>query len=202
MQPIYQVTLKELREHGACVEGYNKVVRMVQGKPYTSEDEKRERHIRFKHEEPVRLVDIAKHNGVDDALWSLRCVQGCDRDSRLFAVWCARSVEHLIGDERSRNAINVAEKFASGDATEEELAAARDAAWDAAWGAARGAARAAAEAAAGAAARAAAWAAAWAAAGSAAWAAAGDAAGDAAGAAQLEMFIAMCEGRAPWQVQE
>jgi hypothetical protein len=70
-----------------------------------------------------------------------------DRELRLFACWSVRQVWHLLTDERSRNAIVVAEKFADGDATREELSAARDAAWDAAWDAAS-AARAAASAAA------------------------------------------------------
>jgi hypothetical protein len=97
-----------------------------------------------------------------------------DKNLRLFACWCVRKIWHLLTDERSRNAVVVAEKYANGDATQEELAAA----WDAA-GAAAGAARAAAWAAAGAAAGAAAWDAAW----DAAWAAAGDAAWGAAWAA-------------------
>ena len=57
-----------------------------------------------------------------------------DRDMRLFAVWCAREALKLEAepDERSVNACNVAEKFANGEATSEELAAARAAAWAAA----------------------------------------------------------------------
>ena len=45
-------------------------------------------------------------------------------------------------DERSRNALNVAERYANGQATDEEFAAAWAAwaAWDAAWDAARAAA--------------------------------------------------------------
>jgi hypothetical protein len=98
-----------------------------------------------------------------------------DKTLRLFACWCVRQFWELLTDERSRNAVEVAEKFANGEATSEELVAARDAAWDAAGDAA------------GDAARDAAWSAAWDAAGEAAWdaagaagAAAGDAAGDAA----------------------
>lgn len=71
-----------------------------------------------------------------------------DRELRLFAVWCARQVQHLITDARSITALDVAERHANGTATNEELAAARDAARDAAWAAARAAARGAARAAA------------------------------------------------------
>ena len=80
-----------------------------------------------------------------------------ERVLRLYACWCVRQVWHLLTDECSRTAVEVAERFAVGEATRDELGAAADAAW--------GAARAAADAARAAAARAA-----------AAWDAAADAA--------------------------
>jgi hypothetical protein len=90
-----------------------------------------------------------------------------DRTARLFACDCAERVVHSTGpDERSVNAIVTARRFAIGEATKEELAAARRAAWDAARTAASTAA----------------WTAAW----DAAWDAAGDAAGTAACAAARE----------------
>lgn len=52
-----------------------------------------------------------------------------DRDLRLFACWCVRQVWPQLIDQRSRNAVEVAEKYAVGEATEAELSAARDAAW-------------------------------------------------------------------------
>jgi hypothetical protein len=70
-------------------------------------------------------------------------------------VWSARQVQHLMTDPRSLAALDVAERHARGEATDEQLDAARDAAGAAAWDAA------------------------WAAAGAAAWDAARDAAGDA-----------------------
>ena len=75
---------------------------------------------------------------------------------RLWGCWCVRNtpitggktVWDLLTDARSRNAIEVAERFARNEATREELGAAwdaardaaRGAAWDAAWDAARDAA--------------------------------------------------------------
>ena len=79
-----------------------------------------------------------------------------DAQLRKFAVWSSRKVQYLMTDPSSIEALNIAERFSEGDATDSELAAARDAAGDAAWSAALDAARAAAWAAADAA-RAAAW---------------------------------------------
>jgi len=61
-----------------------------------------------------------------------------DKDLRLMAVAFARQVQHLMKDQRSINALDVAERYANGEATVEELRTAGEAA-DAAW-AARGAA--------------------------------------------------------------
>ena len=65
-----------------------------------------------------------------------------DRTTRLFAVECAERVLPLFerdrpGDSRPREALTVARRFADGQATREELAAAWAAARDAAWAAER-----------------------------------------------------------------
>jgi hypothetical protein len=160
------------------------------------------------------VADILRHQTIPphDKLWVVCREDLIDAKTlRLFAVWCAKQVEHLMTDERSITALVVAEKFAHGEATKLELAAARAAAWAAAWDAAGDAARAAAWAAAGAAvwdaaraaagaavwdaawvaARAAVWDAARAAAGAAVWDAAEDAARDAARAAQVKQLLKM-----------
>jgi len=81
---------------------------------------------------------------------------------RETALIDGRTVWDLLVDPRSRAAVEVAERYADGEVTPEELAAARFAARDAAW-AARAAARDATEAATKAATEATAWAAVWAA---------------------------------------
>ena len=119
---------------------------------------------------------------INDRLWVvLRNEFFSDKELRLFAVWCARTALSIPGNENKicSNTCDVAERYANGNATYEELAAASDAAWAAARAAARDAARAAAWAAA----RDAARAAAWAAASEAALSAASDAASEAALAA-------------------
>ena len=132
-------TLNKIRAHGPCRSGWEKLLRNL-GK--TKADD-----------EPLAITTILDSNGLSDALWCLCAVDGHRREMRLFAVDCARSVQHLMTDPRSVAALDVAERHADGHATDDELAAA----WDAARAAARDAAREAARAAA----RAAAWAAAW-----------------------------------------
>jgi len=133
----------------------------------------------------------------EDRLWVvLRKEFFTDKQLRLFAVWCARQALAIPGNESEvcSNTCDVAERYANGEATHEELAAARVAAWAAARDASRVAARVAAWAAARVAAWAAAMDAAWAAARDAsrvaarvaAWAAARAAAWDAAMDAQIE----------------
>ncbi len=178
-----KTTLNQIRECGPCASGWKELLAHL-GK--TKADD-----------ESLSILTILESNGLDDALWCLRSVKGRDREIRLYAVWCARQVQHLNTDQRVSACIDVAERFANGEATDEERAAAwaaardaaraaaRDAAWDAAWAAARAAAMAAARDAAWDAARAAAWAAAW----DAARAAARDAAWD----AQKKHLIELCK---------
>jgi hypothetical protein len=168
-------TLNNIRANSPCTDGWKKLLTNL-GK--TEADD-----------EPLPLTTILESNGLDDALWCLRAVDGHDREARLFAVACARRLQHLMTDKRSIDAIDVAERFADGLATQAELDAAKDAAWVAAWVAASDAAGAAAGDSAWAAARAASWAAA----SDAAWAAT-RAARAAEREAQAVLFILMCEG--------
>ena len=154
------ISLNEIREHKPCADGWETLLDHL-GK--TKADD-----VRFP------LTVVLDSNGLDDALWCCRCLPQYDREWQLFAVWCARQVQHLMTDQRSVDALDVAERYANGEATVEELtsarAAARDA-WDDAGAAAKAAAWDAWDEGNAAGAAWAAWDAAWAAAGGAAWAA-------------------------------
>jgi hypothetical protein len=116
-------TLNRIRWHNPCVEGWTKLLSHLSK---TKADD-----------EPLPYSTIIDAVGLQDTLWCLRAEPQYDREWRLFAVWCARQVQHLMTDPRSIAAIDVAERHAHGEATDEELRVAREAAWAAAEAAAR-----------------------------------------------------------------
>ena len=142
-------TFKMLKKKGACRDRYRYLARNLGGIN------------KYGIDKPIPLALILAINGFNDAIWAFIAVpekqrKKADKILRLFACWCVRNtplqdgrkVWDLLTDERSRTAVEVAEQYARGEATDEELEAAwdaawdaaRDAAWDAAWGAARDAA--------------------------------------------------------------
>ena len=118
-----KTTLNKIRAHTPCKPGWEKLLGSL-GK--TKADDA-----------PVTIIQILNSNGLDDAIWCLRGVDGREKELRLLVVAYARRVKHLMIDARSIAALDVAERFANGAATELELAAARDAAQAAARDAAR-----------------------------------------------------------------
>ena len=119
-------TLNRIRMHSPCVDGWQKLLVHL-GK--TEADD-----------EPLPYATILHSNGLSDALWCCRAEPQHDHKWRLFVVWCARQMRHLMTDPRSIVALDIAERFANGKASKQELAAA----WAAAYAAARAAAHAAA----------------------------------------------------------
>jgi len=118
-----KTTLNQIRDESPCASGWKKLLTHL-GK--TQADD-----------EALSIITILESNGLDDALWCLQAVTGHDREIRLYAAWCARQVQHLM-TKRSIDALDVAERFAIGLATDSDLAAAwvaSDAASNAAWAA-------------------------------------------------------------------
>ena len=113
-----KTTLNEIRKHHPCQDGWEKLLRHLNK---TKPDDK-----------PLPLLTILESNGLDDTLWCLRAVEGFDREKRLLAIAFAREVEHLMPDA-AKSALDVAERFANGLATVEELAQAYAAARSAAY---------------------------------------------------------------------
>ena len=119
-------TLNRIHEHIPFADGWRKLLTYL-GK--TGPDDA-----------PLAYIVILDAAGLDDALWCLRAEPQHESIWRMYAVRCARRrVQHLLTDERSLQALDVAERYARGLATDEELAAtldaaraaARAAAWDA-----------------------------------------------------------------------
>lgn len=109
-----KTTLNEIRAHGPCASGWSKLLKNL-GK--TQADD-----------EPLAITTILDSNDLDDAMWCLRAVEGYQSEMRMYAVDCARSVQHWTKDSRSITAIDVAERHANGLATYEELFDAENAA--------------------------------------------------------------------------
>ena len=160
-------TLNKIREQSSCPNGWIKLLRHL-GK-------------RGPDDEQLSFATILESNGLEHAMWCLLTLDDQKAVVR-FALGCARMVEHLMLDERGRDALRTVEAWLDAAASDEEVCRASAAA-DAAARAAEAARAAAADA--------------WAAANAAAWAAANAAEGAAWAAADA----ADAAGRAAWAAE-
>lgn len=128
---MWTTTLNKISEHDPCLSGWRK---LLAGLGKTTADD-----------EPLTIATILRINGLDDALWALQAVDEQDREIRNLAcdyaefvlpVWEAKYPD----DQRPRQAIEVARRYADGMATTDELDVAGTAACDAACDASRDAA--------------------------------------------------------------
>lgn len=103
-----KTTLNKIRAYSPCIEGWEKLLKHLDK---TNADDAE-----------LSIATIIDSNGLSDALWCLRATDGHDKEIRLFAVWCARQVQHWMQDQRSIDALDVAERFANSEATLDELA--------------------------------------------------------------------------------
>ena len=115
-------TLNRIKARNPCVDGWQTGLKAA-GK--TEPDD-----------EPISYEAILDAVGLDKALWCCQAEKQHAKLWRRYAVWCARQVQHLMIDERSIAALDVAERHTNGKATDSELAATWDAATSAATSAA------------------------------------------------------------------
>ena len=100
-------TLNKIREQGPCSNGWKKLLDHL-GKNQADDEQ-------------LPLLTILESNGLNDALWCLRACDGIEKEARLYAVACARRVQHLMKDQQSIDALDVAERYAYGNATNKEF---------------------------------------------------------------------------------
>ena len=110
------ITLRQIRDAHPCEDVWGKVLSANCGSKANLDAE-------------LELASIIDSNGIDDCLWALQCKPEYQHIYRKFAVVCADEVSHLMTDDRSTTALDVAWSHSSGEATDEQL----HAAWDAAW---------------------------------------------------------------------
>ena len=107
-------TLNKIRNKYPCESGWEQLLKHL-GK--TKADD-----------EQLSFKTILESNGLDDAIWCLKSVEGHDREIRLFALACARRVEHLDRTGQAKKTNDIAERFANGLCTIDELNEASDSA--------------------------------------------------------------------------
>ena len=113
-------TLNKIKAHSPCEDGWAKLLLFLNK---TEADD-----------EPLSIATIIQSNGIRDAVWAFRAVEGKDKEIRLFAADCAESVLHIYekrypNDDCPRKSIQAARDYANGVIGKDELAAARAAAW-------------------------------------------------------------------------
>jgi hypothetical protein len=100
-------TLNKIRACSPCEDGWVKLLKYL-GK--TCGDD-----------ELLSIETIIDSNGLNDALWCLKCVDDKPKDIRLFPIFCIKRVEHLIQNKKSIKCLDVTEKYINGLETIKEL---------------------------------------------------------------------------------
>ncbi len=114
-------TLNRIRECAPCQKGWEKLLKSLSK---TKADD-----------EVLPFSVILESNGLEDALWCCRVEPQYASEWRLFAVWCARRVQHLVldYDPDIPGTLEVAERYAHGKASDQELFHARKNAFSFLW---------------------------------------------------------------------
>jgi len=108
-------TLNKLQRHDPCISGKERLLAYL-GKTETDD-------------EPLALKTILESNGIRDALWCLCGVDGHDKEIRLFAIWCARQVEHFDKSGASKALNDANEAYVNWQITTSAWARALTSAW-------------------------------------------------------------------------
>ena len=117
-------TLNRIRAHGLCASEWATLL------DYLDKTEA--------DDEPLSFEIILEAIGLDDAILCLGAEPQHEREYRRFAVWCARQSLRSATNRWLMSLLDVAERHANGEATDEDLAAAREAAYAAGKAAAPG----------------------------------------------------------------
>lgn len=89
-------TLYEIRKNNPCNRGWCQLLRSL----YKTKAD----------HEPVSIEYIINSNGVDDAIWALRCIEGYDKEIYTFAITYIKRAQHLVKDQVIIDAINEIQK--------------------------------------------------------------------------------------------
>lgn len=71
--------------------------------------------------EPLSFKDILENYDIQEAIWCLRVLPGCDIDVLKFKLKLARHVEQYDESSIAKKCLDVLEKFIKNEATKEEL---------------------------------------------------------------------------------
>ena len=116
------ITLQEIRDNHPCKLGWEKVLSANGG---TNAD------MSYSFE----LSTILESNDFADCMWALRCKPEYKNFFIKLAVVFADNVSHLMSDERSKNALDIAWQYSEGLVDKDAARAARAAAYAAAYAA-------------------------------------------------------------------
>lgn len=109
-KPI-MITLEKIKDHNPC-DDYDVL------KSHLGDDFPLDREF------PLSLaldVEGYKYQSLSNVIWCFRAIPEHTEIVQRFAIWAARQVKHLMKDERSIYALDVAEKSLDGKATKEDL---------------------------------------------------------------------------------
>jgi hypothetical protein len=121
---MLHTTLAKCKENNACKEGYRKLVKTLGGVT------------KYGRNTPIPLDKIVESNGLDDALWTLRClIELIEVSEKIVIEFTCRCAEHTLvnyeklypHDMRPREAIEAARRLIT-----DKSESARSAAWSAA----------------------------------------------------------------------